>query len=151
MKKICLPALIALSILACTKKNTDKPPVTTSTNITGTWVVNADTLRMIQNGVLKETDAFTGNPLQLFNYRFDADGTVIYISQSDTTQKASGTYSVKNNIITFFHPAQPDEEAYSQNATIKQHTSNSLVIYFDDTSTSGTITEEDTEVVYMTK
>ncbi|MFI5159715.1 MAG: hypothetical protein ACHQHN_00490 [Sphingobacteriales bacterium] len=156
MKKNLLIGLLAIVVFGCTKKNSDNnQPVTNNVDITGNWVTTADTLFQYQNGALKEMDAFTGNPLQLFNFRFNSNGTVIFVSQLDTTDKSSGTYSIKNNIITFVHPSETvdgvTEPGYSQDATIKQHTAHSLMILFDDTFTNQGVTSEDKEPVYMTK
>jgi hypothetical protein len=111
----------------------------------------ADTLYRYKNNVIWETDVFTGATNEDVNYEFKADGTNILTSQSDNSIVETDTYKINANVITFYHPAQVRMglpiDAYSQDATIKKHTANSLVIAYDDTNAPN----RDYEIVYLTK
>ncbi len=152
MNKILIVTLCAIALFGCAKKN--NASIQNTVSITGKWSVKADTLRIYDNNVLKSTSVLGLATSPYIQFNTDATGTTMMDeSGAGTTQRF--TYSVTGKTITFNFPAQTisgaQQAAYTQSATIKQQSANSLTILFDDHSTSGGITEEDAEITYLTK
>jgi hypothetical protein len=143
------------TLFGCSKKNTPTPSPTPIINLVGKWKTTADTLYIYQNSVLTKTYVFTGNPIQLADYQFNQDGSVLYTGQSDPSNPATANYSLKGSVITFNHPTQVidgnTQQGYTQNATVKSFANGKMEIVYDDSSTGNGVTERDLEVEYMTK
>ena len=156
MKKLVLPIIIIATLFGCSKKNTPSPDPTQTINLVGKWKTTADTLYIYKNSVLNKTYVFTGNPIQLSDYQFNQDGSVLFAGQSDPSDPpATATYTLKGSVITFNFPAQTvngnAQQAYTQNATVKPVADGKIEIVYDDSSTDNGVTERDLEVVYITK
>jgi|ERR1700744_2492659 len=155
MKKLVLPIIVIATLFGCSKKNTPSPDPTQTINLVGKWKTTADTLYIYKNSVLNKTYVFTGNPIQLSDYQFNQDGSVLFAGQSDPSDPATATYTLKGSVITFNFPAQTvngnTQQAYMQNATVKPVADGKIEIVYDDSSTDNGVTERDLEVVYITK
>lgn len=155
-RKLISLALVALSVAAC-KKSSQSPSTGSDdalkANIVGKWHYTADTVMVYKNGTVIDNQP-TGGVTSAYYEQFNSDGT----GQSGETGDDSVvkfTYSINKNVITV------NTAAYSSNgfnypatverATIRTATSNTLVLYYDDTETDGGDTYRTTEVAHLAK
>ena len=152
MNKLLTLLIASILLYGCSKTNNPSPDKTA--NVTGKWLYKSDTLRIYNNNVLKQTHVFSLTHSPYFQFNADGSGQAMN-DESGGNATSHFSYIVANNTITFSYPSQTiggqPQDAYTQKATIKQSTTNSLVIYFDDVSSSNGVVEEDKEIVYLTK
>ena len=146
MNKLLLLSIAALFIFSCSKKSSPAPNPNSA--ITGKWYYKADTARNYHNGNLETTQAFAITKAPF--YQFNSDGTG-FTENNDVGSTTQFTYTVNGTVVAFNYPTQTNTSAYTQNASIKQITTSSLVLFFDNsTGTTGNI-DEATEIIYMGK
>jgi hypothetical protein len=135
-KPILILVGIAIFVYSC-KKDT-KTPI--QNNITGKWYYTNDVVTQYNNGVLQWQQTDAGITLYgAYWQQFNSDGTGL---QQDSTNSTPFTYSISGQVISI------TESGSVEKATIKNLTSNSLELYFDDKNPNGT---EDTEDATFSK
>ena len=147
MKKLLLIALLAFIIAGCSKKSNPSPTVT---SITGKWYATIDTTKEYVNGTLQTTTPTTYNHTNFVQFNADNTGSSLTDGIPDTF-----TYSLSGTTLTLNFSAQTvgviTYAAYSEKATVRTLTANTLVVYEDDTDVSGGETDRTTEVQYLTR
>jgi hypothetical protein len=140
MNRLFLLAIIVALMFGCSKKSTPAPAA--SSAIVGKWLYKADTARTYHNGTLLQQNVFELNGAPY--YQFNNDG-------SGSTSTLSFNYKLSGSSLIFVYPDQTNSSGFTDTAAVKQLTSSSLVLFFDEkTGTTGDI-DENSEIIYMGK
>jgi hypothetical protein len=153
MKRVFAFAIFAAVILvSCYKKNNVVPMTTVS--FAGKWISTSDTLTTYKNGIVGSV-GITFNSSAPNYIQFNSDGTGVANAPGFAGTPLIFNFTVNGKIITINYPAQTvnyySQPALTQIASIRSQTDKSLQLFYDNSTTSGSVTTRLTDAVNYIK
>ena len=152
--KLCLPVIIALTIISCSKSNDNSKPPGATASILAKWKMSVDSIVVYDNGkeVQKEENEYAANGFDFLNIQFNADGTGMQTMFNGSMTDTPIKYTLSGNSITInFAESDLGDPAYSMSGTVQTLTVNKLVLDLQQTTVKGSVTEKTTHDINYSK